>query len=718
MNLSRLRVFRLWRVMARRFRQRLHANIERMRTTDQVFVISAAVLIGVLGAGGAIAFRELILFIESVAWGGGLSGRVSLTTVAVLTVPTAGGLIVGILIYFSTREARGLPDVMEAVALRGGRIRPRVAVETSLATAISIGTGLSVGREGPIAQIGAAIGSTFGRLTHVNVHRMRTFVGCGAAAGIAATFNTPIAGALFALEVILGNFSFSRFSPIVISSVVATAISRHFLGNQPAIVVPPHGVNHPLEFVLYAVLGILAAIVGTLFVRALYGVEDLYGKVPLPDYLKPMTGGLLVGVLALLYPQILGVGYEAMDQVLFSEMEWQLLLILVFMKIAATSFSLGSGASGGVIAPSLFVGCMLGGAYGALVNHLLPGTSASGGAYALVAMGALVSSTIRTPMTSILMIFEMTGNYELILPLAISVIVSTALSAYLLKPSVYTLRLLRRNVDLEKGEETNILRSLNVGQARVASFETITPQAPLDDLMSRLAESTDTEFYITDDEERYQGTVTFDRIRSLVAYGEDLEGVIVAHDIAQFDLPTLTDGDTLDRVMLLFGRHQVNAFPVVDPDSGRLVGVISRERVMDAYNRETARRNLAGEFGSMVDTLSDGQVVQLGDAYAMVEINAPRRFTGNTIRRLQIRSRYGVQILLIRKREHRASQANQADQANRAGQANQASQANQADQENRAGRAHFVPAPDYTIQEEDVLLVAGERNRIDRIVHL
>ncbi|MDE2728217.1 MAG: chloride channel protein [Gemmatimonadota bacterium] len=709
MNLSRLRVFRLWRVMARRFRQRLHANIERMRTTDQVFMISAAVLIGVLGAGGAIAFRELIMFIESVAWGGGLSDRVSLTTLAVLTVPTAGGLIVGVLIYFSTREARGLPDVMEAVALRGGRIRPRVAVETSLATAISIGTGLSVGREGPIAQIGAAIGSTFGRLTHVNVHRMRTFVGCGAAAGIAATFNTPIAGALFALEVILGNFSFSRFSPIVISSVVATAISRHFLGNQPAIIVPPHGVNHPLEFALYAVLGILAAIVGTLFVRALYGVEDLYGKVPLPDYLKPMTGGLLVGALALLYPQILGVGYETMDRALFSELEWQFLLILVFMKIAATSFSLGSGASGGVIAPSLFVGCMLGGAFGALVNHLLPGTSATDGAYALVAMGALVSSTIRTPMTSILMIFEMTGNYELILPLAISVIVSTALSAYLLKPSVYTLRLLRRNVDLEKGQETNILRSLTVGQARVASFETIPPQAPLDDLMSRLADSTDTEFYITDGEERYQGTVTFDRIRSLVAYGEDLEGVIVAHDIAQFDLPTVNDGDTLDRVMLLFGRHQVNAFPVVEPDSGRLVGVISREHVMDAYNRETARRDLAGEFGSMVDTLSGGQVVQLGDAYAMVEINAPRRFIGSSIRRLQIRSRHGVQILLIRKREHgdgQDAQSKPADQAVQAGQAN------------RDGQAHFVPAPDYVIQEEDVLLVAGERDRIDRIIHL
>ena len=302
-------------------------------------------------------------------------------------VPAAGGLIVGVLIYFSTREARGLPDVMEAVALRGGRVRPRVAVETSMATAISIGTGLSVGREGPIAQIGAALGSTFGQLTRVNMNRMRTFVGCGAAAGIAATFNTPIAGALFSLEVILGNFSFSRFSPIVISSVVATAISRHYLGNQPAIIVPPHSLNHPLELAFYAVLGILAAIVGTFFVRALYGVEDLYRKVPIPEYLKPMTGGLLVGLIALLYPQILGVGYETMDRALFSDLEWKLLVILVFMKIAATSFTLGSGASGGVIAPSLFVGCMLGGAFGVLVNLLFPGMSEAHGAYALVAMG-------------------------------------------------------------------------------------------------------------------------------------------------------------------------------------------------------------------------------------------------------------------------------------------------------------------------------------------
>lgn len=282
------------------------------------------------------------------------------------------------------------------------------------------------------------------------------------------------------------------------------------------------------------------------------------------------------------------------------------------MKIAATSFTLGSGASGGVIAPSLFVGCMLGGAFGVLVNLLFPGMSEAHGAYALVAMGALVSSTIRTPLTAILMIFEMTGDYALILPLMISIIISTALSAYLLKPSVYSLRLLRRNIDLEKGQETNILRSLSVSEVRVPFFETIPPDAPFEELMSRLAESSFTEFYITDGEGRYRGTVTFDRIRSLVAYGEDLEGVIVAHDIAQFDLPTVTNADTLDRVMLLFGRHQVNAFPVVEPGTDRLVGVISREHVMDAYNHETARRDLAGEFRSMVNTLTGGQVVQTG----------------------------------------------------------------------------------------------------------
>jgi CIC family chloride channel protein len=401
-----------------------------------------------------------------------------------------------------------------------------------------------------------------------------------------------------------------------------------------------------------------------------------------------MTGGLLVGLIALFYPHVLGVGYETMDRALFSELEWKLLAILLFMKIAATSFTLGSGASGGVIAPSLFVGCMLGGAFGALVNLLFPDLSGAYGAYALVAMGALMSSTTRTPLTSVLMIFEMTGDYTLILPLIISIIISTALSAYLLKPSVYTLRLLRRNVDLEKGQEANILRSLTVGEVRAPYFETIPPDAPLEDLMSRLADSTDTEFYITDSEDRYQGTVTFDRIRSLVAYGEDLEGVIVAHDVAQFDLPTVTDDDSLDRVMLLFSQHQVNAFPVVEPGTARVVGAVSREHVMNAYNREAARRDLAGEFGSMVNTLTGGHVVQLGDNYAMVEINAPRRFTGSTMRRLQIRSRHGVQILLIRK------------------------------QESRAGQAHFVPSPDYVIQEDDILLVAGERDRIERFKNL
>lgn len=663
-----------------------------MRTTEHVFMIGVAVLIGLLGGFGAIGFRWLIRFIQEMAhpdWGGALDALQQIPWYYKLVIPAAGGAIVGPLVYFGAREAKGhgVPEVMEAVALRGGRIRSRVVVVKSLASALSIGSGMSVGREGPIAQIGSAIGSTIGQRLKVNTHRLRTFVGCGAAAGIAATFNAPIAGAFFALEIILGDFALVQFSPIVIASVIATAISRQYLGDVPAFIVPPHTLTHPVELLFYAVLGVLTAVIGVVFVKTLYFSEDRFDDIPIPDYVKPILGGLSVGVIGLAYPHIYGVGYEAIDEALSGVMAWQLLVVLVGVKILATSITLGAGGSGGVFAPSLFVGSMAGGAFGVMVNHLWPDLSGGSGAYALVAMGAVVSATTRAPITSILIIFELTNDYKLILPLMISCILSTLISAYLMKPSIYTLKLLRRGVDVHKGQEVNILRALKVGDARSNDFEAISPRTRLDELFVRLSNSGHSEFYVVDSEKQVQGVVPFDHIRNLLFDRDTPAGAIVAYDLARTDLPALTDDVTLDRVMLLFGQYRVDAFPVVDRKN-RLIGVIDREHVMDAYNREAARRDLAGEFNTMVSALGTRQIVELGDNYAMVEIEAPQPFVGHSIRQLRVRAKYGVQILLIK----------------HPGPPN--------------GTAHFVPGPDYVIQEDDVLLLAGNNDRIQRARNL
>ena len=370
---------------------------EYLRQTEHLYMVLVSIVIGLLGGLGAIGFRECIRLFQLVAW---RADPVTLDFVRTLPwwwkvlVPALGGLLVGMIITRFAAEAKGhgVPEVMESVALRGGRIRPRVVLAKLLASGVCIASGGSVGREGPIVQIGSAIGSSIGQWLRIGERRLRTLVGCGAAAGIAATFNAPVAGALFSVEIILGDFGVTQFSPIVISSVVATVVSRHFLGDFPAFEVPQYSLVSAGELAAYAVLGLIAGLAAIAFVRALYGAEDLFDVIRLPAILKPALGGAMIGLIALRFPAIFGVGYEAINEALRGELGWKLLVVLAAVKIVAVSLTIGSGGSGGVFAPSLFIGATLGGAVGTVVHYLWPEASGGPGAYALVGMGAVVAA--------------------------------------------------------------------------------------------------------------------------------------------------------------------------------------------------------------------------------------------------------------------------------------------------------------------------------------
>ena len=317
----------------------------------------------------------------------------------VLLGPAIGGAFVGPLVYFLAREAKGhgVPEVMNAVAMEGGIIRKRVVVIKTLASAMCIGSGGSVGREGPIVQIGSAIGSSLGQILRVTDDEMRILVGCGAAAGIAATFNAPIAGAIFALEIVLADFALTTFTPIILSSVMATVVSRSFLGNAPAFQIPHYQLESPVELGFYVVLGLVAGCVAVAFTTILYKSEDKWDALRIPEYLKATIGGLMIGALGLYFPQLLGVGYEAIDTALQNRELWLMLLLLGPLKIIATSITIGSGGSGGIFAPSLFMGAMAGGAFGCGIHALFPGFTAQPGAYALVGMGAVVCRNHACP---------------------------------------------------------------------------------------------------------------------------------------------------------------------------------------------------------------------------------------------------------------------------------------------------------------------------------
>lgn len=555
-----------------------------------------AALVGVAGGFGAIGFRYLIKFIQEISYGSGgnLVELASLQTWYLrIMIPAFGGLLVGPLVYFLAREAKGhgVPEVMEAVALRSGIIRKRIVVVKSVVSAICIGTGGSVGREGPIVQIGSAIGSSLGQVLGVSEDRIRTLVGCGAAAGIAATFNAPLAGSMFALEIILGDFGLATFSPIVISSVMATAVSRHFLGNSPAFLVPAYQLVSAWELPLYVILGFFCALVSVTFTTVLYRGEDLFDDLKIPAYLKAFLGGLILGFLGLRFPHILGVGYETIDMALMQKLAWWFLLLLVVFKILATSITIGSGGSGGIFAPSLFMGAAAGGFFGGVVHYIFPQVTASPGAYSIVGMGAVVSGTTHGPLTAILILFEMTGDYKIILPLMIACITCSLASGQLLTESIYTLKLARRGVNIRAGKEVNVLKSIPVSDVMNPEVETIPENISLGDLAKKVSRSKYKSFPVVDIEGRLMGIVTHSDYRDVV-FDENLKDLVVVKEVATPKVVTVSTDENLYDAMEKITSKDFSLLPVVSiREPHQLLGVLTRRDIISAYNRAITKKS-------------------------------------------------------------------------------------------------------------------------------
>ncbi len=592
--------------LSERFSNWLVLRLDRLQPSERFVMVTTSVIVG-LGAGlGAIIFRYLITGVQWLGFTGLPQVLPGFGRWIFALVPALGGLIVGPLVYSFAREAKGhgVPEVMGAVALSGGRIRPRVAIIKSLASSISIGSGGSVGREGPIVQIGSALGSSVGQLLRLSDERIRSLVACGAAGGIAATFNAPIAGVIFALEVILGEFSVSNFSVVVLASVTASVVSRAAFGDIPAFPIPsPYEIVSVWEYALYPALGLLAAVVGVAFVRILYRAEDLFDAWKwVPEWLKPAIGGALLGGFALLYPMVLGVEWEGMPQVfgvgydvietaLSSQMVLGVALALVVLKLLATSLTLGSGGSGGVFAPSLFMGAMLGAAFGIAVNMLLPDATAPPGAYALVGMAAVFAASAHAPITAILILFELTGNYQIILPLMETVVIAALLGRWWLGgESIYTLKLSRRGIRLQLGRDIDLLQSVTVAEAMTRSPEKVTTTMTLPELADEFGRTQRHGFPVVDENGKLWGVVTV----------EDLKEGLDAH------LPsatTIAEIGTSGNVMVAYpdepisealarlGARDVGRLPVVSRDDPhQLVGIVRRRDIIRAYNVALARR--------------------------------------------------------------------------------------------------------------------------------
>jgi CIC family chloride channel protein len=452
------------------------------------FAAGAAVVVGVSAALGVALFKFLFeglahLSETLVAWAGPWG---SLAGVLVLML---GGVLVSLIsrYWIGAERHHGVAGVIESVALAGGRLRYWRLPAKVLGSAISIGSGASVGPEDPSVQIGSNLGSAVGQLLRMPDERTRVLVAAGAAAGVAAAFNAPIAGVFFAIEIILGELGGSALGVVLLASVISAATTQAIAGPEPAFSVPVYQYGSPLELPLYLGLGLLAGPLAALYVRLLYAAQDAFAALRLPFWGRPLLAALLVGGAGVFLPQILGVGYPAIEQILDGELAAaSLLALLALAKLLATPISIGGGFLGGVFAPALFIGAAFGGAYGAVTDRLLPGLDVPQSSFAMVGMAAMLAGAVHAPLTAILLLFEMTNDYRIILPLMLAVAASLALSQRLQRDSVYTLGLARKGVRIERGRDVDVLASLRVDEVMQRDALTLAEDAPLEGALEQL----------------------------------------------------------------------------------------------------------------------------------------------------------------------------------------------------------------------------------------
>jgi chloride channel protein, CIC family len=542
-----------------------------------------AVVVGV-GAGlGAVAFRWLIV---SATWL--LSGRSDYATAPgqpnphlpglgrwfVVAAPVAAGLLYGPLVHLFAREARGhgVPEVMYAVAEHGGRIRPRVATVKAVASAVCIGGGGSVGREGPIVQIGSAIGSGLGQLVRLPESRVRLLVACGAAGGIAATFNAPVAGVFFALELILADFAVESFAAVVLAAVAASVVGRAAFGDHPFLTLPVFKLGSPVGYLCYAVLGVLAAAVGVGFSRILYLTEDVCDRLWRgPEWLRPAVGGLVLGGLLLALPQMYGVGYPALGAAVAGRYAVAFLLMLLVGKILATSVTIGIGGSGGVFAPSLFVGAMLGETAGLVLHAAAPALAPAPGAYALVGMGAVFAGAARTPLTAVIIMFELTGEYQIILPLLLAIAVAAGVSKLIARDTIYTRKLMRRGIDLQAPDRA--LNRLTVASAAGPLPAPLSPETSLAEMARRFAAEPSDALPVIDLAGQLRGVVLAIEVqRALTDRADD----VAAADLAQ-SVPVLDSRQGLEEALAELTRHGGAGLPIAGPDGDIAAWITHRD---------------------------------------------------------------------------------------------------------------------------------------------
>ena len=611
----------------RRWSRRLTHLVDRFQPSETTLLLVLAIVIGLVTGFAAVIFIDLIDWITNFSFGTIPGTVASLGRWWIVIIPVVGSLISGPIIAFFASEAKGhgVPEVMQAMVLNGGRIRPRVAVAKIAASSVCIGTGGSAGREGPIVQVGSTFGSTVGQLFRMSDRRIRNLVACGAAAGIAATFNAPIAGVAFAIEVLAGDVAISVVSNVVISAVTAAVVSQAFLGSEPAFHIPTYAMKNPVELLFYVVLGLLAGVMGVLFIKVLYGLEDVFDNWRrMPMWARPAIGALLLGLTGFVYPPILvklgidpvlaraglpvirnvphifGAGFDTIEAALTGPLPWIFLISLLFLKLLATALTLGSGNSGGVFAPALFMGAMLGGFFGLAVDMAFPQYAINPGAYALAGMAAVFVGAARAPLTAILIAFEMSNDYKVILPLMAATIVALIVAHRIHPESIYTLKLARRGLRLRFGRDVDVLDGVLVSEVMTKHPPTLHDSVSMEELEKYFLSSHHHGVMVVNDRDELVGVITLQDLERCLSNREDCRQLKVRDVMTKSMLVTYPDetiGDALHKMAV----RDVGRMPVVDRSNPKkLLGAVRRTDIARAYQRGILRRDVLTERANLL----------------------------------------------------------------------------------------------------------------------
>ncbi len=557
---------------------------------DTVAALSIAMIIGVAAGFGNIIFRSLIHFFQGLFFG--IDSEVMLTALEkapvwqIILIPAFGGLLVGVIKHFvPSANGSGVSEVIKSISFKTP-ISIMKGIMRTLTSGITLGSGGSAGREGPIVLIGAAIGSTVGRLFKLSSNRLSTSIACGASGGLAATFNTPMSGAMFSAEVLMGEFGLKTFSPIMISAVTATVISRYWYGNKVTFAAPEYIMFSHTELILYAIMGAFIAVTSVFFIRFNFFVAEYFGRLQVPTWVKPAIGGLMMGVIAVFCRNIMGVGYGTIMQILDSNLTGFILLVFVFLKIVATSLTLGSGGAGGHFVPSLFIGASAGGFFGWFMQLLFPEIAGSG-TYALVGMAAMLGAVMRAPITSIFMIFEITQSYQIVLPAMLACIIAYVVDGAIEKDSIFTWTLSREGFKFGKGVEQSVLGSIYVRDIMLTDIIRFREDTTFVEIRQSIERKPHAYFPVVDNNDYLTGIISLNDLKTVFFKNEETLSLTAKDMGIRKNIITVREDETLLEAMVDFGIKDVGDLPVVrhTPQGLLLIGLLRRSDIIIAYNK-------------------------------------------------------------------------------------------------------------------------------------